>query len=284
MLILNDLNYLVIKLELLGMSLEQEAGEDVLVSSGAGEVWHDFVLYTLDNGWYGLENLSLIPGSVGASPIQNIGAYGVELKDHLEYLEALNKETLQLETFTKEDCHFGYRESIFKGALKGKYIITRVIYRLSKNGKINSSYGAISQQLETMGITDPTPKDISNAVIAIRRSKLPDPKEIGNSGSFFKNPIVPNDLFEILQKDYDDIPSYPVDETQVKIPAGWLIEKAGWKGKRFGSHGVHPHQALVLVNYGGATGEEIYALSSDIISSIEKKFGITLEREVNIIK
>ncbi|MCB9195429.1 MAG: UDP-N-acetylmuramate dehydrogenase [Flavobacteriales bacterium] len=284
MLLKGDLNKLVIKLELEGIDLLDENENDVLVRSGAGVVWHDFVLYTLDKGWFGLENLSLIPGSVGASPIQNIGAYGVEIKDRFEYLEALNLNTLEVERFDLKDCKFGYRESVFKQELKGKYVIISVVYRLTKSPNINTSYGIINQQLEEMGVLDPTPKDVSNAVIAIRQSKLPDPKKIGNSGSFFKNPVVVKELADKVKASFPNIPSYLVDDKHVKLAAGWLIEQAGWKGKRIDNYGVHKMQALVLVNYGGASGDQIFQLSQDIIDSVKSKFGVELEREVNIIE
>lgn len=283
MLLTGDLNKFVIKLELEGINLVKEEGDVVLISAEAGVVWHDFVLHTINEGWFGLENLSLIPGCVGASPIQNIGAYGVEIKDRFEYLEALNVETLEVEQFDLKTCQFGYRESIFKRKLKGKYIITKVIYRLSTLPNLNTSYGAINNQLIEMGIENPTPKNVSDAVIVIRQSKLPDPEKIGNSGSFFKNPIVERTLAETVKEDHPNMPSYPVDDTHVKLAAGWLIEQAGWKGKQIGNYGVHKKQALVLVNYGGASGNEIYQLSEDIISSVNEKFGVTLEREVNII-
>lgn len=283
MLLTNDLDKLVIKLEIEGIDLEKEEDEYVWVASGGGVVWHDLVLHTLSKGWFGLENLSLIPGSVGASPIQNIGAYGVEIKDRFAYLEALNIETLELKTFHAEECRFGYRESVFKQELKGQFIITKVVYRLSKKATLNTGYGAIVQQLSEMGISDPGPIDVSKAVIAIRQSKLPDPKEIGNSGSFFKNPVVKKSLVEQIRTKYPEMPSYPVDEKTEKLAAGWLIEQTGWKGKTIGNYGVHKKQALVLVNYGGATGEQIYELSSQIIASVKKEFGVTLEREVNII-
>ncbi|CAG5080642.1 UDP-N-acetylmuramate dehydrogenase [Parvicella tangerina] len=284
MLIKGDLDYFVIKLELDGIDLLEENEQQVLVKAGAGVVWHEFVMQTLDKGWYGLENLSLIPGCVGASPIQNIGAYGVEIKDRFESLEALNLETLKVETFGLSDCRFGYRESVFKQELKGKYVILSVTYRLTRAANINTSYGIINQQLEEMGVTNPTPKDVSNAVIAIRQSKLPDPKEIGNSGSFFKNPIVTNEMAEAIKIIHPNMPSYPVDDNHVKLAAGWLIDQAGWKGKQIGNYGVHKKQALVLVNYGGASGQEIYQLSEDIIADIVEKFGVKLEREVNIIE
>jgi UDP-N-acetylmuramate dehydrogenase len=284
MLLKGDLDKFVIKLELSGIDLLEEGGKEVLISSGAGVVWHDFVMHTLDQGWFGLENLSLIPGCVGASPIQNIGAYGVEIKDRFEYLEALNLSTLEIEKFDLNACQFGYRESVFKQALKGKYVIVNVAYRLSKVPSVNTSYGAINQQLEDMGIANPSPKDVSNAVIAIRQSKLPDPKEIGNSGSFFKNPIVKKEVAEKLKEQHTNMPSYPVNDQEVKLAAGWLIDQSGWKGRQIDNYGVHKMQALVLVNYGGATGQQIFNLSEDIIKDVHEKFGVTLEREVNIIE
>lgn len=274
---------LVIKNNLKGISIVREDDENVYVKVCAGEVWHQFVLYAIQQNWGGIENLSLIPGSVGASPMQNIGAYGVEIKDVFEELEAFHIDSKEIHRFTSEQCQFGYRESVFKRHLKGQYIIVSVTYRLSKNPKINSSYGAISAELESAGVTQPTIKDISDAVIRIRSSKLPNPAEIGNAGSFFKNPVVPIALFEQLKEKYPHIPSYPISETEIKIPAGWLIEQDGWKGKTIGNYGVHKNQALVLVNYGGADGKAIYDLSTNIITSIKANFGIELEREVNIV-
>lgn len=266
-----------------GIEVVSESETEVFIKSGAGEVWHEFVLYCVDHNWGGIENLSLIPGSVGASPMQNIGAYGVEIKDVFVELEALNRETLQIERFDKSNCKFGYRESVFKRELKDRYVITSVTFRLSKSGAINSSYGAINSELEARGILKPTIKDISNVVIAIRQSKLPDPKEIGNAGSFFKNPVVELSVLEKIKQQFDNVPNYPAHDGHVKLAAGWLIERAGWKGKTLGNYGVHKNQALVLVNYGGAKGGDIYDLSSNIIKDIEQKFGITLEREVNMI-
>ena len=282
-LLTQDIKARVLKNEITGKEIVHEDQERVTVKVGAGENWHEFVLFALDKNWGGIENLSLIPGSVGASPMQNIGAYGVEIKDVFESLEALNLETLALETFSHQDCQFGYRESVFKRSLKGKYIITSVTYRLHKKHQLNTSYGAIEQELESQHITSPTIKDVSEAVIAIRTSKLPDPKEIGNAGSFFKNPVVPKTTLSSIQLEYPDVPFYPIDEEQVKLPAGWLIEKAGWKGKRFEQYGVHKKQALVLVNYGGAKGEDIYALSTKILEDVLHKFNVSLEREVNIV-
>lgn len=266
-----------------GISTVKEDENYIVLKVGAGEVWHDFVLYTLSKGWGGVENLSLIPGSVGASPMQNIGAYGVEIKDVFESLEAVEISSGELRTFSHEECQFGYRESVFKKSLKDKYVITSVSYRLSKHPVLNTSYGAIENELESMGVLHPTIQDVSKAVIAIRQSKLPDPKEIGNAGSFFKNPIISLSHFEKLKKEYPEIPSYKVSEVEVKVPAGWLIDKAGWKGKTIQNYGVHKKQALVLVNYGKASGEDIYELSEKIIKDIQLRYGILLEREVNII-
>lgn len=249
----------------------------------AGENWHQLVQFCVNKQLWGIENLSLIPGSVGAAPIQNIGAYGVELKDVFESLEAYIISTGEIKTFKNSECKFGYRDSIFKNELKGKAIIVSVTLRLSTQRKENLSYSALADYLLQKGNLNPSIKDISNAVIDIRKSKLPDPKEIGNTGSFFKNPIISTGKFAELLKDYPQIPNYPISENKVKIPAGWLIEQAGWKGKKLGDAGVHTKQALVLVNYGNATGEEIWNLATQIRLSIEEKFGIELTPEVNII-
>ena len=283
LLLTQDFNGLVLKNEIKGITVSAKEYTSVVLKVGAGEVWHDLVLYTIEHGYHGLENMSLIPGSVGASPMQNIGAYGVEIKDVFEKLEALEIQTGEMQTFSKDACAFGYRESVFKRALKGKYIITHVYFRLSLSEKVSTHYGAIESELTKQGISNPTSKDVSNAVIAIRSSKLPNPKELGNAGSFFKNPVVPIETYNKIKEVYLDVPSYPIDEKSVKVPAGWLIETAGWKGKQVGACGVHKNQALVLVNYGGATGNEIYKLSTAIIEDIVYKFGITLEREVNIL-
>ena len=261
----------------------EQNDSNALIKVGAGENWHQFVLWCLDNDFGGLENLSLIPGNVGASPMQNIGAYGVEIKDVFDHLTAYNIKTGALEVFNNEACEFGYRESVFKRKLKGKYIIMHVFYRLTKKHAIKTKYGAINAELERMQVKNPTIRDISNAVISIRRSKLPDPNEIGNAGSFFKNPVVSKEKALQLKKIYSDIPVYELDNNKFKIAAGWLIEEAGWKGKTIGEYGVHKNQALVLVNYSNAKGNEIYNLSSEIIEDIKKKFDIQLEREVNIM-
>ncbi|AMM51948.1 UDP-N-acetylenolpyruvoylglucosamine reductase [Rufibacter sp. DG15C] len=262
---------------------DQPDGEHVLVTSGSGETWHDLVLYSIEHHLGGIENLSLIPGTVGAAPLQNIGAYGVELKDTFYSLEAVEMETGKLITFTKDQCNFGYRESIFKKDAKGKYIVTSVTLQLTRKPTFNTSYGAISQTLEEMQVKELSLKAISDAVIHIRRSKLPDPAKIGNAGSFFKNPEIPIAQFELLKAQYPNMPGYPVSEFTVKVPAGWMIEQCGWKGKVLGQHGVHKDQALVLVNYGGATGNEVKELAYEIIHSVQEKFGITLTPEVNII-
>lgn len=283
-LLTQDQNAFALLNQIKGITIVEEDSSSYVITVGGGENWHDFVLHCIENGYAGVENMSLIPGSVGASPMQNIGAYGTEIKDVFEWLEAFHIETGEIHKFNNNDCNFGYRESVFKNKHKGEYIITKVAYRLQKKPTINTSYGAINQQLESMGIDTPTIKNVSDAVIAIRQSKLPDPKEIGNSGSFFKNPIISTQLVEQLKTNHPNIPIYPMDEQHSKVAAGWLIDQAGWKGKTINNqYGVHKNQALVLVNYGGATGEEIYNLSEEIIQSIQTKFNITLEREVNIL-
>ncbi|MBI3133611.1 MAG: UDP-N-acetylmuramate dehydrogenase [Bacteroidetes bacterium] len=283
LLLTKDFDGLVLKNELSGIVPVKTDADTVYVKSAAGEVWHNFVLFTIENNLGGVENLSLIPGSVGAAPMQNIGAYGTEIKDTFYELEAYEIATGQIKTFGLNDCKFGYRESVFKQELKNRYIIISVTFRLTKNPVLNTAYGAINDELQKQGISQPTIRDVSNAVIAIRSSKLPDPKEIGNSGSFFKNPVVLKSHFEKLKQTYADMPSYPVDAEHVKLAAGWLIEKAGWKGKTLGNYGVHKNQALVLVNYGGASGSQIFQLSEDILQSVKSLFDVTLEREVNIL-
>jgi UDP-N-acetylmuramate dehydrogenase len=283
LLLTKDFNGLVLKNEIIGFNLIEETDTEVIVEAGAGEVWHQFVMNCIENGYAGLENLSLIPGSVGASPMQNIGAYGVEIKDAFEYLDAFEISTGELKRFKKEDCQFGYRESVFKNIYKDQFVICRVAFRLSKNPKINTSYGAIESELQKMGISEPTIRDVSNAVIAIRQSKLPDPAVLGNAGSFFKNPVVDESLVEKIKATNPDVPNYPAESGKRKLAAGWLIESAGWKGKTIETYGVHKLQALVLVNYGGSTGKQIYDLSSQIINDVEAKFGVKLEREVNIL-
>lgn len=284
MLLTQDIQALVIHIDLKGKKVLKEDDDFVWVESQAGENWHEFVLWTIDQNFGGLENMSLIPGNVGTTPVQNIGAYGTEIKDTFVSCEAMTIATQLMKTFTKEDCHFGYRESIFKHEVKNQYIITSAVFKLTKrNHKINTSYGDITKELEKQNVTTPTLKDVSNAVIAIRQSKLPDPAALGNSGSFFKNPIITKEQYEKAHALHPEMPHYVVSETEVKVPAGWLIEKAGFKGKRFGDAGIHKNQALVLVNYGNATGQEILAVSRDIQSTVLKEFGIAIEAEVNVI-
>jgi len=284
MLLTKDIDALVIHIDLKGKKIIKEDDDFVWVESQAGEIWHDFVLWTIDNNFGGLENMSLIPGNVGTTPVQNIGAYGTEIKDTFVSCEAINIESQEIKTFTNTECNFGYRESIFKNEVKDQYIITSVVYKLTKrNHKINTSYGDITAELAKNNITNPTLKDVSNAVIAIRQSKLPDPKELGNSGSFFKNPILLKSDFKKIHAKFPEMKYYEVSETEVKVPAGWLIEQAGFKGKRFGDAGVHKNQALVLVNYGNATGQEILAVSRDVQKTVFETFGIHIEAEVNVI-
>ena len=284
MLLTQDISTLVVHINLKGREIVEQNDDFAIVKAQAGENWHEFVLWCIDQNFGGIENLSLIPGNVGTTPIQNIGAYGVEIKDTMFSCEALNKKTLVIETFTNAQCKFEYRESVFKNELKDQYIITSVNFKLSKrNHNVSTTYGAIETELFHQNIKNPSLKDVSNAVIAIRQSKLPDPKELGNSGSFFKNPIVSNEIYEKAKALHPEMPHYVVSETHVKVPAGWLIEQAGFKGKRFGDAGVHKNQALVLVNYGTATGAEIVALSKNIQQTILEQFGIAIEAEVNII-
>ena len=284
MLLTKDIDALVIHVDLKGKKVVKETDDHVWVESQAGENWHEFVLFTLEHNFGGLENMSLIPGNVGTTPVQNIGAYGTEIKDTFDSCEAMKIDTQEMKTFTHAECNFGYRESIFKQIVKDQYIITSVTFKLTKrNHLIKTSYGDIIAELAKQNVTTPTLKDVSNAVIAIRKSKLPDPKELGNSGSFFKNPIVSKTDFEPIHDKFPEMKFYEVSETEVKVPAGWLIEQAGFKGKRFGDAGIHKNQALVLVNYGGATGQEILAVSRDIQQTVFEKFGIHIEAEVNVI-
>ena len=282
-LLTKDFDGIVLFNNLQGMNIVKEDESTIFLKVGAGEVWHELVLYAIANGFGGIENLSLIPGRVGASPMQNIGAYGVELKDVFYELEAWSIDKEQLETFNSDQCQFGYRESVFKNNYKDQYLILNVTFQLSKHPKINVSYGAIIDTLEEMSISNPSIKEVSDAVIAIRSSKLPNPAEIGNAGSFFKNPVIGNTQVAQLKQTYPNMPSYHVDEDSTKVPAGWLIEQAGWKGKSFGKYGVHKNQALVLVNYGGAKGNDIKDLAYDIQKDIAAKFGIVIEPEVNFI-
>lgn len=284
MLLTQNIDALVIHIDLKGKKIIKENEDVVWVESMAGENWHEFVLWAINQDFGGLENMSLIPGNVGTTPVQNIGAYGTEIKDTFVSCESINIATQEMKTFNKEECHFGYRESVFKQELKDQYIITSVVFQLTKrNHKINTSYGDITKELENKKVISPTIKDVSNAVIAIRQSKLPDPKELGNSGSFFKNPIISKKSFANIHKKFPEMKFYEISETEVKVPAGWLIEQAGFKGKRFGDAGIHKNQALVLVNYGHATGQEILNVSKNIQETIYNIFGIHIEAEVNII-
>lgn len=282
-LLTKDVHALVLRNQIKGIEVIREDQDHAYVKAGAGEVWHEFVLKCIDLNLGGIENMSLIPGSVGASPMQNIGAYGVEVKDVFHSLEAYHIATGEVHEFDLDQCEFGYRESVFKRKLKGQYVIVSVTFCLNKKHSINKTYGAIEAELQSRGIENPSIRDISNAVIAIRKSKLPDPAEIGNAGSFFKNPVVDLSVLEKIKINYSDVPNYPAEEGKCKLAAGWLIEKAGWKGFTEGTYGVHKLQALVLVNYGGSTGDQIFELSGRIIQDIEEKFGVTLEREVNIL-
>ncbi len=279
-----DFDGLVIKSSMLGRALFKKNDQHILLKAGSGEQWHDLVMYAVSQNYGGIENLSLIPGTAGAAPMQNIGAYGVEIKDVIESVEGIDLSAGAKRSFTNQECEFGYRESIFKQSLKEKFFISSITLRLTtKNHTVVTSYGAIKDVLKQRSIDDPTIKDVSDAVIHIRQSKLPDPRVIGNAGSFFKNPTISINAFQSLQSSYSNIPSYPVDNQSVKVPAGWLIEQCGWKGKRFGDVGVHPHQALVLVNYNNGNGEQIFDLAMKINASVYEKFGIKLTTEVNVI-
>lgn len=285
MLLTQDIDKTVLHVALKGyekLPLETDT-KSVLLKVAGGENWHDFVLYCIENNLGGVENLSLIPGNVGAAPIQNIGAYGVELKDVFYSCQAVSREDGSVKTFSLKECEFGYRDSIFKRVLKDQYVITSVTFKLTqKEHTINTAYGAISDTLNAKGINNPTIKEVSDAVIAIRQSKLPDPKKIGNSGSFFKNPTINQAAFAALRKKFPDVPFYPVASDVIKVPAGWLIEQAGFKGKRFGDAGVHDKQALVLVNHGTASGQEIWQLAMKIQEKVKETFGLEIVPEVNV--
>jgi len=278
-----DFDGLVILNNIKGKEIIEQNQQSIFLKIGAGENWHELVMYCVDNGWGGIENLSLIPGNTGTAPMQNIGAYGVEIKETFVELEALEISSGKIVKFNNSDCEFGYRESVFKNKMKNQYIILNITLELKKNPVLNINYGDVKAILESQNIKNPDIKEVSNAIISIRQSKLPDPKKIGNSGSFFKNPIVSLNLLELIKKKYPNVVNYEINENEFKIAAGWLIERAGWKGKKFNNYGVHEKQALVLVNYGLANGMEIFELSEKIILDIKDKFGIKLEREVNII-
>ena len=278
-----DFDGLVILNNIKGKEIIDQNQQSIFLKIGAGENWHELVMYCVDNGWGGIENLSLIPGNTGTAPMQNIGAYGVEIKETFIELEALEISSGKIVKFNNSDCEFGYRESVFKNKMKNQYIILNITLELKKNPVLNINYGDVKAILESQNIKNPGIKEVSNAIISIRQSKLPDPKKIGNSGSFFKNPIVSLNQREQIKKKYPNVVNYEINENEFKIAAGWLIERAGWKGKKFNNYGIHEKQALVLVNYGLANGMEIFELSEKIILDIKDKFGITLEREVNII-
>lgn len=281
-LLADDLPGLVLQMGIGGVTEVEDTESGVLVRVGAGVGWHEFVMTSLERGWYGLENLSLIPGSTGAGPMQNIGAYGVELEERFHGLEAVEVATGETHHFAHSDCQFGYRESVFKRALKGQYVITAVTFHLLKTPELRLQYGAIKSALKAAGVTEPTPKSVSDAVIGIRRSKLPDPSVLGNAGSFFKNPVVDEARHLALAKKFPEMPQYPT-AGGIKLAAGWLIDQAGWKGHDRGTHGVHDRQALVLVNKGGATGSELLQLAEDVQQDVLKRFGVQLEREVNVL-
>lgn len=283
LLITKNVDALVVKNELKGIEIIKETAGHVFVKCAGGEVWHEFVMWCINKNYGGLENLSLIPGCTGASPMQNIGAYGVEIKDTFYELEAIHAVTGELKTFSKTDCEFGYRESVFKHRFKNQFIITSVTFKLSKTPVFHVEYGAIKQELDAMHISELSIKAISQAVINIRSSKLPNPKEIGNAGSFFKNPEVSAQVYNQLKINFPNIVAYPLENSHYKLAAGWLIEQSGLKGYRKGDAGVHKLQALVLVNYGNASGHEIYDLSTHVLQTVKEKFGVELEREVNII-
>ncbi len=279
-----DFEGLVIRSAIKGITLQAENDDFAFIKANSGENWHHLVMHCIHHNWGGIENLSLIPGTVGAAPIQNIGAYGIELKEVIENVNGVDLYEGAVRSFTNTDCRFNYRESIFKHDLKENIFISSITLRLTKkNHQLNTQYGALQDVLKQFSITHPSIREVSDAIIAIRQSKLPDPLVIGNAGSFFKNPSVTMEVFESIRKDHPSIPSYPSDNQKVKIPAGWLIEQCGWKGKKFGNIGVHDRQALVLVNYGNGKGEEIFQLAMKIQRSVHEKFGITLMTEVNII-
>jgi len=283
-LLTGDFAGIVVKNEITGISLEHEDDSTVRLKVGSGENWHRFVMYCVDRDLGGIENLSLIPGTVGAAPMQNIGAYGVEIREVINSVEAIDMKSGVTRVFDRAECAFGYRESVFKQDLKDKYFISSITLTLTKkNHRFNVSYGAIKDVLKENNVAELSLRAISNAVIDIRSKKLPDPAVIGNAGSFFKNPSVVTDDFEQLKRNYPSMPSFPGENDLVKIPAGWLIEQCGWKGKTFDNIGVHKHQALVLVNYGGGEGKKIWELAMEIQSSVRQKFNIVLQPEVNVI-
>jgi UDP-N-acetylmuramate dehydrogenase len=282
LLLRGNLPGLVLHNQLQGWQLVRQDDEHVWLKVQSGTNWHQFVMHTVACGWGGVENLALIPGTVGAAPIQNIGAYGVEAEATIEEVGFWHFGAAKSYTYRHADCHFGYRDSVFKTPIGREVFITQVLFRLAKHPKLNVSYGSIPQELTTMGVSEPSVARVAEAVIRIRSSKLPDPAKIGNSGSFFKNPVIAKTRYAELSLQYPQLPCFVVSESLVKVPAAWLIEQAGWKGYRRGDAGVHQHQALVLCNYGGASGSELWQLSSDIQASVSAKFGVSLEREVQV--
>ncbi len=283
-LLTGDFHGLVIKVDIKGIVIVSQDDTSIVIKAGAGEAWHALVLHCVAHDWGGIENLSLIPGTVGAAPMQNIGAYGVEIKEVIKNVEAIDLTSGNVKVFSNPECGFDYRESVFKQKLKGKYFISSVTLTLTKkNHQFNTTYGAIEATLKQQNTQPLSVRAISDAVIAIRQQKLPDPAVIGNAGSFFKNPTITKQHFEKLKTIYPQIPGYNTVNQEVKTPAGWLIEQCDWKGKTFENIGVHPHQALVLVNYGGGTGENIWALAQNILTSVKEKFDINLQPEVNVI-
>ena len=278
-----DFPGLVLRVDCRGYRLLGETVSTVRIRAGAGQPWHGFVMACLENGWYGLENLSLIPGTTGAAPMQNIGAYGVEVRELIDRVHYLDLDTLKEESLSAEECAFGYRDSVFKTRLRGKILIWSVDFLLSRQPAVRTGYGDIQRVLAERGISAPSPRDVSDAVVAIRTAKLPDPAITGNAGSFFKNPVISEEHCRQLSARYPGMPFYPAGPGLVKVPAGWLIEQAGWKGHNRGTHGVHDRQALVLVNYGGATGDQILLLSRDIQADIQARYGIQLQAEVNVV-
>ncbi|MCX6291768.1 MAG: UDP-N-acetylmuramate dehydrogenase [Bacteroidetes bacterium] len=279
----NDFHGIVLKNNLKGIQKIKEDDDSVFIQSGSGEAWNDLVMYCIENNYAGIENMSLIPGTVGAAPIQNIGAYGVELKEVFEELEAVHLKTGEVKLFRLADCRFGYRDSIFKNELKNEFMIVKVTLRLSKHPVLNTSYGAIETELKAMGVTDKNIRAISKAVCNIRLSKLPNPDQIGNAGSFFKNPEVSSEKYESLKKDFPELVAHKTQGDKMKLAAGWLIEHCGWKGKQVGNVGMHKSQALVLVNYGHATGDELFAHAKTVQLNVKEKFGVEMEMEVNVI-
>ncbi|MEX0617667.1 MAG: UDP-N-acetylmuramate dehydrogenase [Pseudohongiellaceae bacterium] len=283
----HDFPGLVLHVRTRGIEVLSETADTVTIRIAAGENWHGLVMYTLERGWFGLENLALIPGTVGAAPIQNIGAYGVELDEFIVGVDATEIASGNAVVFDRDQCEFSYRDSLFKNAEKGRFLVTAVTLRLSRHARVNTDYHALQQELKASQ-ADPqsaTPQQVAEAVCRVRRRKLPDPAKLGNAGSFFKNPVVAREVYQRLQSEYPQMPSFaiPGDDRRVKLPAGWMLERAGWKGVRMGTAGVHEEQALVIVNHGGATAEDVLELAAAMQADVQSRFGITLEREVQVV-